>query len=849
MVLVLSSFNPPRVASSVNSEDCASAPPMEVSRDTTPSQDEFEDDGGLELSLGLSCGGPRNKSKAAEGSNPSVSLDAVEAGAAGEGISGKPKTGRCNGLDAALKKFLEGRLDDQEESGRLLDGYSQQQGAWELSKGGIRALGSQSAQEKSAVSDLESKGNPGPFKDMQLSASTTWGQLAQQNMPAHFLDALKSGSVVAPTSLLPPHVEALGHGDGEKGEVQRQDVLQQHDVLEQQRRFQEARKKRKYLIEEQKQQKKVKKEDDRIGPHWFRRPGSNTWVHGLDAGASAFDGEREILAPSESEEGEQAQQEIKQERETEQEESTGTPGDDSNGVEVDFMPQLKPQDPAKFPAAGNGDMRGLQGDAWRLRMTQPHAAVNELVDDTGDSALKGVSGTQGGGELSTFPCQKAGSPAAREAGKMSRHSSSTGSDSSEKNEERSCGGDAEASSAPSVSTGIDTTLPSTSSPFVPPVAMSSAALPYNLTSYSVVPMPYSLPVPVPNAPGVPYPVGFSFPYMMQYVPPSSDAPEQSSARPFTSSTFQLPSGQGYPPLQVPPLEGATPRIQGLRPPPGSPFSNMNSGVAYSRNTTGVVEDVNARSQGLTLHENGTEQSPTPATDMPKHHLYRDASSNCIQHPPSGIVQPHQAPGLQLFSSLPLPAVPHFGPVRALSDLGELCSFKDQGGINAFPGFTSSVQGLPGAPRPPPAVVEEGGRTEQSRVGVAAIQQAHRTDDGQETLGGRFHRGSTDNLPVSDALAQELVHLRPGIPSGLKFGGTGSCPDLPWVSTTGPGPNGKTVHGVLYKFSTSQLKIVCACHGKHMSPSEFAQHAGSVEISNPDNNSDNPFPHTSQETSA
>jgi hypothetical protein len=67
-------------------------------------------------------------------------------------------------------------------------------------------------------------------------------------------------------------------------------------------------------------------------------------------------------------------------------------------------------------------------------------------------------------------------------------------------------------------------------------------------------------------------------------------------------------------------------------------------------------------------------------------------------------------------------------------------------------------------------------------------------------------------------------IRPGIAPNVKFGWCGSYPDLPWVSTTGPGPNGRTISGVTYKFGRNEVKVVCACHGTHMSPEEFMRHA-------------------------
>ncbi|XP_042042293.1 ninja-family protein mc410-like [Salvia splendens] len=81
-----------------------------------------------------------------------------------------------------------------------------------------------------------------------------------------------------------------------------------------------------------------------------------------------------------------------------------------------------------------------------------------------------------------------------------------------------------------------------------------------------------------------------------------------------------------------------------------------------------------------------------------------------------------------------------------------------------------------------------------------------------------------NQPRAESLPSEFPAIRPGITADLKFGGCGSYPNLPWVSTNGSGPNGRTISGVTYKYSPTQIKIVCACHGSHMSPDEFIQHA-------------------------
>lgn len=100
------------------------------------------------------------------------------------------------------------------------------------------------------------------------------------------------------------------------------------------------------------------------------------------------------------------------------------------------------------------------------------------------------------------------------------------------------------------------------------------------------------------------------------------------------------------------------------------------------------------------------------------------------------------------------------------------------------------------------------------------------------------KGSGINLRVKDpserpgaeSFSLDFSEIKPGIAADLKFGGCGSCPNLPWVSTTGSGPNGRTISGVTYRFSANQIKIVCACHGSHMSPEEFVRHANEEYVS-------------------
>ncbi|KAL2504964.1 Ninja-family protein AFP3 [Abeliophyllum distichum] len=58
-------------------------------------------------------------------------------------------------------------------------------------------------------------------------------------------------------------------------------------------------------------------------------------------------------------------------------------------------------------------------------------------------------------------------------------------------------------------------------------------------------------------------------------------------------------------------------------------------------------------------------------------------------------------------------------------------------------------------------------------------------------------------------------------------------DMPCVSTKGDGPNGKKIEGFLYQYKKGEeVKIVCVCHGRFLSPAEFVKHAGGVDVTHP-----------------
>lgn len=259
--------------------------------------------------------------------------------------------------------------------------------------------------------------------------------------------------------------------------------------------------------------------------------------------------------------------------------------------------------------------------------------------------------------------------------------------------------------------------------------------------------------------------------------------------------------------------------------------------------------------------NGSEPHQSRNTSPAQDHLLRAASSMG-----SGAFNRLLPPG-PTNSQLPVPRAPQFGLSRSKSDAAvprregstgsAFASLAEaQGGSNAH----TNLPVLNG-PKGPPS--QGGGampRLERTSSRVATIptddavlsglgRPATPGDSGQsevtaaqstcsmeEDVKRTHHAGvwRQGSLPSFEGLAgQEASSLRPGVAAGQYFGGTGSQPDLPWVTCTGIGPSGNTISGVLYRVEKGQVRIVCACHGRHLTPSEFVQHAGCGEMSNPE----------------
>lgn len=85
--------------------------------------------------------------------------------------------------------------------------------------------------------------------------------------------------------------------------------------------------------------------------------------------------------------------------------------------------------------------------------------------------------------------------------------------------------------------------------------------------------------------------------------------------------------------------------------------------------------------------------------------------------------------------------------------------------------------------------------------------------------------------------RKLVDPRPPKKVGVSKGcfednGIDVMKQMPSVTTTGDGPNGRRIEGFLYRYTKGEIIIVCVCHGCFLSPGEFVKHAGGKDVANP-----------------
>ncbi|GLU01819.1 hypothetical protein SLE2022_191030 [Rubroshorea leprosula] len=136
------------------------------------------------------------------------------------------------------------------------------------------------------------------------------------------------------------------------------------------------------------------------------------------------------------------------------------------------------------------------------------------------------------------------------------------------------------------------------------------------------------------------------------------------------------------------------------------------------------------------------------------------------------------------------------------------------GISEFEG--QSVQGTNKCleARKPP-IVQSSTETEQRERVIAGRLLTQRSEN--------FAGVAKDNQLGNQAIADK----------GVKEAERNILEDMPCVSTTGDGPDGKRIEGFLYRYGKGEeVRIVCVCHGSFLSPAEFVKHAGGGDVEHP-----------------
>ncbi|CAL0312502.1 unnamed protein product [Lupinus luteus] len=240
-------------------------------------------------------------------------------------------------------------------------------------------------------------------------------------------------------------------------------------------------------------------------------------------------------------------------------------------------------------------------------------------------------------------------------------------------------------------------------------------------------------------------------------------------------------------------------------------TNLTYGASYS------VQQVNM--MNLTyptpVKESNSVRAPSPQTSGAMHVM----PTATVEHSGAHTVSSGSLPVMFGYPSVQLPMLDKdnsWGSVSCPQQLHP--SFAGKGPPNA-----AAMRVIPN--KTSEAMAYEGRSLERPKVGA----KQRLTEEGSFTQPEDV-KGSSTNLRAKDVSDQptgeestiDFSVIKPGLAADLKFGGGGSCPNLPWVSTTGS--NGKTISGVTYRYSTNQIRIVCACHGSHMTPEEFIRHA-------------------------
>lgn len=335
---------------------------------------------------------------------------------------------------------------------------------------------------------------------------------------------------------------------------------------------------------------------------------------------------------------------------------------------------------------------------------------------------------------------------------------------------------------------------------------------------SVPPMPYPFQMPATNAQCMAMPVPFSFPYMMPFYASSTQTTGSEPSKcngTSVSNVVQPVSAHGFPPIQAP-VPGTPPNWQQMpqakvtvTPMPGSVQVSHVSRTSSGR-ILGIPEQDNRSSEGASSNDTNSQSSKsTEASYLSFQSLSRVPSVNKAQG--------------QILSFSEGSTSNKLEPAQCKQTV-EKVSCTTAKSASEMPPIATSQE------RPTEACC----KTSSPFVSDSndSNQRSCINDTSAHSLEGQTKQRTKNS--INDTLAQDSrSNLKSETTSSQLTGDNASLPTWHWVTTTGVGPNGITISGILSSYSSSHVRIVCICHGTQMSPAEFVQHAGSIDVSNPE----------------
>eukprot|EP01018_Ginkgo_biloba_P035666 Gb_07890 [translate_table: standard] len=356
-------------------------------------------------------------------------------------------------------------------------------------------------------------------------------------------------------------------------------------------------------------------------------------------------------------------------------------------------------------------------------------------------------------------------------------------------------------------------------------------------SYPVLPMPYPFPLLAGNPQSMPLPLGFSFPYMMPFwaAPTGTEPSKSHNIPPLGSNVLQPVPTRAFPPFPLP-ISPTPPSWLPTRPGTTPEQSSHASGASPGRSSS-AVSDYESRSSQVHI---------TPSTVMGRNHILLEADGYHaftlvgIEYP-SEVVQDYVNPmSLPYANPLSLPlgrdnksgASSNDTKSQSSSSSALEPSHRASSVSNSQDQILGSSEVSASSQLEPTKCAEDTLDTVPSSTAQSALAISSTTTTTTTRERKVAEASSTSKPPQNGSPSNSTTHKCSDLKT-TEAKDNCSLPHMPCVSTTGDGPNGKTISGFLYSYSRGEVSIVCVCHGTFLSPAEFVQHAGGTDILHPE----------------